>query len=251
MKNRALFLFFTILLNSNAYAIVSLENLHFGDSKPGFNGSLTGAINGASGNSDRIRGTGTGILQWNLEESVYYLSASTGYGKSQDVVDQNESFLHGRRIADVTKGIAWETFAQMERDEFARLKLRAIGGGGLRFLMGKKTPQHALFLGTGAFYSHELIDDEDKTTNKSVKANVYILFKRKIGQHAAFVNTLYAQPNVVDPNDFRLLERATLRVSVTNSIALKLDLEVRHDNRPPEEVEKTDIKYTTGIEYNF
>jgi putative salt-induced outer membrane protein YdiY len=65
------------------------------------------------------------------------------------------------------------------------------------------------------------------------------------------VNTLYAQPNVVEPGDFRLLERATLKVNVTNSIALKLDFEVRHDNKPPEQVEKTDYKYTTGIEYSF
>jgi len=257
MKKRALFVIFGFLLNSEAFAIVSLESLHFGDNAPGFKASITASanglarVNGGSSASDRIRGEGTGTLQWNLEDSIYYLSTSGGYGKSGGKIDQNEKFLHARRIANITPKTAWEVFSQMEQDEFARLKLRAIGGGGLRFLLGERKPQQALFVGTGLFYSHELIDDDEDTIEKAIKGNIYLLFKRKLTKNAAFVNTIYVQPNVTSSNDFRILERATLKVSITNSIAIKLDVEVKHDNNPPADVNKTDIKYTTGFEYSF
>lgn len=257
MKKRALFIIFGFLLNSEAFAIVSLESLHFGDNAPGFKASIAAGangvarVNGGTNATDRIRGEGTGTLQWNREDSIYYLSASAGYGKSGGIVDQNEAFVHGRRIANITSKTAWEVFSQLEQDEFARLKLRAIGGGGLRFLLGEKNPQQALFVGTGLFYSHELIDDDEDTIEKAVKGNLYLLFKRKLTENAAFVNTVYMQPNVTSVNDFRILERATLKVSITNRIAIKLDMEVKHDNTPPVDVNKTDIKYTTGFEFNF
>ena len=38
---------------------------------------------------------------------------------------------------------------------------------------------------------------------------------------------------------------------MTNALSLKLSLDLKHDSQPPQDVKKTDITYSTGIEYSF
>lgn len=251
MTKRALFLIFGFLLSNTSHAIVSMENLHFGSAEQGAHGTISAGIDGAGGNSERVRASGSTTFQWNLSSSIYYLSFSGAYGKSQDVLSQQEAFAHARRIGNISDQLSWEFFSQLEHDEFARLQLKGLAGSGLRFLLGEKTTAQAFFLGTGAFYSHELIDDQATTENREFKGNFYILFKRKITDRSSFVNTLYVQPLLTDIQDYRVLEHATLKIDITNAIGLKLDLEIRHDNNPPAGVKETDWKYTTSINYSF
>ncbi|MDH5545747.1 MAG: DUF481 domain-containing protein [Gammaproteobacteria bacterium] len=251
MKKRVLGPIFFMLLSANAQAIVSMESLHFGDENPGFLGSSSLSIDVARGNAERMRAKGGLTLQWNRSRSIYYSSISAAYGESKNVRDQNEWFMHGRRIGNISDMLAWEVFAQLEREEFARLNLRTLGGSGVRIQLGQKRPQQAFFLGVGAFYSHELINDTTKTVAQEVKGNIYLLFKRSLSNHASFVNTLYWQPNATSLSDYRLLETATLSAKILERLALKISLELRQDSRPPATVKQTDMKLLTGIEFNF
>ena len=48
-----------------------------------------------------------------------------------------------------------------------------------------------------------------------------------------------------------VLEQASLHVNLTRRLDLKISLDMAHDNRPPQLIEKTDTTYRTGIEYQF
>jgi len=65
------------------------------------------------------------------------------------------------------------------------------------------------------------------------------------------LSTTYYQPAVDDFGDYRLLEDAALSVKMTDSLSLKVSLNLAHDSQPPQDVKKTDTTYSTGIEYSF
>ena len=248
---KSTFLAISLFFSVSAHAIVSVDSLHLGKKKQGFYGDITTSLDGSYGNSERIRLQGDGTLNWKLANTLYYLSLSTAYGKSLGLENQNESFLHARRIANITPSFAWEIFSQLERDKFASLRLRGLAGGGIRLLLMQRRPDQAFFVGIGSFYSHELIDDSEQSTESDIKGNLYLIYKKQLTENAIFSNTLYAQPVLNNYQDFRILENMGLKIKISETLALKLDIEVRHDSRPPVDVENTDIKYKTGIEYNF
>ncbi len=65
------------------------------------------------------------------------------------------------------------------------------------------------------------------------------------------ISTTYLQPvaNVLD--DFRLLEEGRIKLKISNKLALNFNVQINHDNNPPQQVKKTDVNYSTKLEYVF
>lgn len=235
-------------------AIVNMEDMHFSDGKPGGSGSLLFDYSGAKGNEDKSQ-SGMGFnYRFASEESLNLFSANYRRGESNGVRDTNNAFLHARHIREMNNKKAWEVFAQLEKNEFTRLKLRSLFGGGLRKKITDrdKTQQ---YLGLGLFYAIEKLDpakvvDEEAET-RNTRVNFYSLNRLVWSDNTKFYFTLYAQPVINDWKDYRLLGIASLNVAIDQHLSLKLSYNVSHDSEPPALVKQTDSRYMTGFEYHF
>jgi len=238
-----------------AHAIVDIESMRVGDPPQGYSGALNISLDGESGYSDKVDFSTGGRLEWHSGIITNFAILSYDYSETSNVADTNDLLIHLRHVRSVTKTTAYEGFIQMERDEFARLSFRGLIGGDVRLALGEKIGVEAFYLGLGGYYSRENLTSEPGTTDSGVRyywrVSTYLKYVRHLNRQVKVLSTTYYQPAVDDFSDFRMLEQASLSVKMTDALNLKLSLEVTHQSEPPQTVEKTDITYSTGIEYTF
>ncbi len=241
--------------SGNALAIVNVEQLRIGTPQPGLSGWLDLSLDGSHGNT---RKSETGLdarLQWQRGQTTDLLIAAYDYGESDGLRNTNRRFLHARHTQGFAPARAWEAFAQAQTDEFARLSFRGLLGAGLRLTLSEKAEQSAAYLGIGAFFARERLAAESGTTDAGDstfwQANLYLTLQRRLNDQLSLASTTYYQPRLDDGADFRALEQASLRVKMTARLSFRLSLDVAYDSRPPQRVERTDTRYSTGLRLTF
>jgi len=237
-----------------AVAIVNMDELHFSDRGLGASGALFLNYSGANGNEDNSR-IGMGFnYRYNGEVASNLVSANVNRGESNGIRDSNNAFVHMRHIRNINNNRAWEIFAQLEKNEFTRLKLRSLLGGGLREKI-TDLEERQQFLGLGLFYSEEKLDQaqllNEDAEQSYTRVNFYSLNRLTWSQNTKLYFTFYAQPVINDWKDYRLLGIASLNVAIDSNLKLKISYNLTHDSEPPALVKKTDSRYVTGFEYSF
>ena len=243
-----------MLWSCAAQAIVNIEGLRGESSAPGLSGALNLSFSGAEGNTKKFA-TSTGIrLLWRQPQSSTLVIASHDYGSSNRVRDTNKTFIHVREVVARDERLSYEGFVQGERNEFTRLSLRTLIGGGVRLRLHENNSGETR-LGVGAFHSTEKLDDNplysDTGTERLWRGNLYLAVEYRIYANIKLESTSYFQPAVKDTADYRLLEQAAAHFTINDHLALRLSLDVAHDSRPPQSVDRTDINYLSGLEYTF
>ena len=193
-------------------------------------------------------------LQWTQGKTTDFILGNYEYGESDGVRDKNKGFLHLRHIFQAEREYAWEAFTQASFNEFTKLNLRALLGGGVRLTLGELSDTRATYLGLGGFYEHEELDTEAADENISedtFRANSYLVFKFQFNDHASMVSSSYFQPSLEDLSDFRAIEDISLVSKLTNSLSLNTGINIAHDSDPPSEVKKTDTSLKLGLVVNF
>ncbi len=238
-----------------AFAIVNIEDIRIAPAVEGFSGKLSLGLSGKRGNSDTDDIELGSRLQWQQAHSRQFIVLSYDYSQAQEQRSTNKSFFHARHVQQFHPQRAWEAFVQVESNEFARLSFRGLIGGGMRWTLNPSNEQYSLHLGTGAFVVRETFEDDANYTDLKdddfSRANIYIAYKHKINQQLSLVSTGYYQPRLDDSQDYRALEQTSLHVKMSDQLSLSVSLDLSHDNRPPDGVEKTDISYKTALNYRF
>ncbi len=252
---RPILLFSTLCVSHQALAIVSMESVHLGKPPQGFSGAFDLSFDADYGNTEE-RTTSTGIkLQNTSEQRINFVIANYEYGESSGTKIKNKSFLHYRHIYQRQADYALEGFAQLSSNEFTRLNLRALAGGGIRLTLGEITDKRAFLLGLGAFYEREDLDVDaslgEDETSEAVRANVYLVMKFHFNDNVSLVSSTYLQPDFGQLSDFRAIEDLSLVSKLTERLALKIGLDVSHDSKPPPAVEKTDTSIKVGLSVSF
>jgi len=243
-----------MLWSCTAQAIVNIEGLRGESSAPGLSGALNLSFSGAEGNSQKFA-TSTDIrLLWRQPQASTLVIASHDYGSSNQVRDTNKTFVHIREVIPRDERLSYEAFVQGERNEFTRLSLRTLIGGGVRLRMHENDAGDTR-LGVGAFHSTEKLEDNplysDTGTERLWRGNLYLAVDYRIHDNIKLESTSYYQPALDDTSDYRLLEQAAVRFTLNDHLALRLSLDIAHDSRPPQSVEQTDVNYLSGLEYSF
>ncbi len=242
-------------LPANASAIVNVENMRVGPAKPGISGNLDLRVNGKRGNTNKDEYGINGRIQNNSNKVTNFIVASYDYGEVSNVTNTNKSFIHSRHVVQFQPERAWEAFVQAEKNEFSRLSFRGLIGGGLRFTLAEVPEEVGLYLGAGAYWSRETLDQRtgltDHGTEEFSRANFYLVYKHKLNSQLNLISTTYYQPRLSETSDFRALEQAGLTVKMTDKLSLKLSLNIAHDSRPPQSIKQTDTSYNTSLSYRF
>lgn len=242
-----------LIVSANANAIVSMESIHTGAPKEGFSGQLELSINGSSGNTDKQEYSLGARAQWHEDTITNYLIASGSYGESNDVKNSDKSFIHARHMRERSSLLTLEGFAQAEQNEFARLEYRGLLGGGARLTLLPRAEKGEAYLGLGAFFSKERIDDSyaDGGTESLWRANTYLVLKYQVSDNTSLLSTTYYQPALEETDDYRLTEQAAMKVKLNETLSLLISLDYRYDSLPPTGVEKDDVSYKTSLSWEF
>ncbi|MDX8411343.1 MAG: DUF481 domain-containing protein [Mariprofundaceae bacterium] len=237
-----------------AMAIVNVGSAQFGEVAEGLSVSVDIGLDGTSGNTDKFGFKAGGRLQWHRQSHTDLAMFSYRYGKSRGRADANKSFAHVRHMQHISSFTTVEGFGQAEKNEFSRLSFRGLIGIGLRRALLAEA-KRGIYLGLGGMYEDEELEPRsgaaDALHSQLWRGNLYLILKRQFNEQIRVVSSTYYQPRLNDWGDARLLEKAALLVKLNDSLDLKLSLEVQHDSRPPQLVEKTDISYSTGLELHY
>lgn len=239
----------------NAHAIVSMESVHLSKPKEGYSGAFDINASGDYGNTEKgTLSTGLKLVR-HRGPATDFILLNYQYGESAGVRDKNKAFIHGRHIQQLTPRYAWEGFAQLSKDEFTRLTLRALVGTGARIGLWQKSKATEGYLGLGGFYEREKLDVNtsagEDDTEEAVRANVYFVIKAAVNDNVSLVSTTYYQPNLDRFGDFRAIENASLVSKLSEKLAAKISLDVTHDSEPPAGVEQTDTTVMVGFDVSF
>ncbi|MGD8593386.1 MAG: DUF481 domain-containing protein [Gammaproteobacteria bacterium] len=245
----------TLFFVGPAHAIVSMESVHLGKTPEGYSGAFDINAIGEYGNTEKSS-VSTGLKLVRKKDAITnFVLMNYQYGQSAGVRDKNKAFIHGRHIHQMTSKYAWEGFAQASSDEFTRLTLRLLVGGGARIGLWSQSDAMKGFFGLGGFYEKEKLDiestaEEDDTKN-AWRGNMYFVVKAQINEHVSVVSTTYYQPNLGYLDDFRAIEDASLVSNLTESLAAKISLDVSHDSKPVSGVKNTDTTLKVGLDVSF
>ncbi|QKT03108.1 DUF481 domain-containing protein [Ectothiorhodospiraceae bacterium 2226] len=243
-------------LSGTAQAIVNVESLRAVDPPEGLSGKLSLSAGGESGtvHTSSIN-AGAGVV-WRRQAVTNFLTFNYAYGESLGVKVTDRSFVHARHVRHVRERTDWELFAQRQHNRFLRLSSRELVGSGARLTLYDEPSQDSrAFLGVGAMYVQERLEERIGTTDGGTsglwRGNVYLALNWRTDDRVRLSSTTYWQPALTDAGDFRLLEEAALRVRVHGNLDLVTSLNIRHNSHPPQGVERTEITYRTGFEYDF
>lgn len=233
-------------------AITNTEYLHKQGTDDGLDGHIELSLSGKSGNSDVQTNNISGQLSYRHGPNQFLTSGSSEYGKSNNVTDTDNNFIHQRYIYHRSQTFAIESFIQYQDDAFQLLDSRKLIGGGVRINLAP-TSAYLFNIGLGAYYTEEVYDLDDGITEeeKYTRGNSYINFAKQLTASTKFSNTLYWQPRLTDFSDSYAYNSLALSVKINHKLALKITLETRYDSEPVNNLEHVDHTYLTSLAYSF
>ncbi|MDX2092758.1 MAG: DUF481 domain-containing protein [Kofleriaceae bacterium] len=217
----------------------------------GLSGQVELKVNWREGNNPILDLGGGGSIVVREGRLLGLVVARGGYGRSRGVTFTKRSFEHVRARVTLSCVWRWEAFGQHEFDEFRRLSLRALLGTGPA-LQIVNTRSFALLAGAAYMLELERLDERIGTTDSggrshTQRASAYLSGRGLLANGHELVQTVYAQPRLVDPSDVRLLAEVAVQSKLSAHFALKNSITVAYDATPPDQVKELD----TAIEVAF
>lgn len=234
--------------------IVNVQSVLTTDPEPGFSGSVTTSAAYRTGNIDSLRLSAQASAAYQIAKHRIIGIARGDFGKVAGERYIAKTFEHARYRYFATDLLMLEGFAQHEYDEFRRLTVRQLLGVGpaLRLVRGKKTNVTA---GLAYMFEYERLRGDEQPdagdNNTFHRASSYITLGIELDKKIQFVQTLYAQPVLNDPEDVRFLSESQLVFKVNEILATTTAFSYAYDTRTPAAIEKQDTTLSSAIQLTF
>lgn len=182
-----------------------------------------------------------------------FVLGSLQLGRKSGTFFTNKGMAHGRIIRKVTRHVALEVFVQKQFNTLILLRDRNLAGGGARFAVMPSNPWLNLYLGIGAMWEHERLNDAKagELNTRIVRATNYINWSGQLNERVTTSATGYYQVHVNSVADYRLLFEGNITFRLTTRLAFPLRLNLRYDGAPPAGVERYDVEIFNGLRYTF
>ncbi len=246
--SRVLLLIVIFYFSTTANAFINIESLRQGF-KQGFSGSSGLQMSGASGNTDVFEIGANSQNIYKKKQREYIFITNYTYGEASGFKNSHRGNGHLRYAQGFAESWAWETFGQMEFNEFQQLSLRTLLGGGLRAKVFKNEEGTSFFTGWGLFYEDETI--ENGVDQANFRGNLYLSFRTLMGENSEIVLITYYQPSFKRIDDYRIQGTLGMEFRVSNQLSWVNQATYAEDSAPPQGIEKIDITYSVGFNYTY
>lgn len=250
----------SLFILSPAWAISNIASQNPGLPEEGLSGLLLVGLDGKTGNQKEQDFQASAKLIWRESNDIFLGIAERNYGKTRELKDTDDAFLHGRWTHLLTPAWAAETFTQWEENEFNNLNSRVLFGGGGRYFVAEEKNTYSLSVGLGGFREKEKLDLQTyQETTRTWRINTFYAYQHQVNPQVLVASTAYFQPEVDNWEDLRILFDLALTVKLTETLDLQVAYEVSHDSEPAQNFEasppinnhKTNTEYSTSLIYNF
>lgn len=182
-----------------------------------------------------------------------FVFGSLQQGRKDGAFFTNKGMAHARMILRHSNYILSESFIQKQFNESILLTDRNLFGGGIRFALLPLKSKYNLYIGIGAMWEHERINDSviGEITTHLIRSTNYINWTAQFSDRISTSATGYYQVHVKRLADYRILFEGNLLFGLTSKLSLPLKLNFRYDNEPPTGIRKHDLEIFNGLRYTF
>ncbi len=216
--------------------------------KDGFSGSSGTQISGSSGNTDVFEVGANSQNIYKEEQREYIFITNYKYGEASGLKNSHQGNGHVRYSQGFASFWAWETFGQMEFNEFQQLKLRTLLGGGLRVRLHKNEGT-TFYSGWGLFYEDETIKQAPDQAN--FRGNLYLSARSLVTNDMEVVVIAYYQPSLKRVDDYRIQGTFGMEFKVSDQLSWVNQASYSEDSMPPFGIEKIDVSYSVGFNFTY
>ena len=221
--------------------------------EPGWYNSINLDLTYRTGNTDLLTSR-TRFRSDYLSKTYHgFVFGSLQYGRKDNAFFINKGMAHARIIRGLTSHLLLEFFTQKQFNESIRLSDRNLAGGGIRFDLYPSSPKFNIYLGIGAMWEHERINDKTDgvMTTHIIRSTNYINWTGRLAEHVTTSATGYYQFHLRRFRDYRILFEGSLTFQLTTKLAFPLRVNFRYDNEPPIGIRKHDVEIFNGLRYTF
>jgi hypothetical protein len=248
-----IFVLLALVTSLPLHAQVNIERLRQ-DDFVGWGGSFNADVTWRNGNVDLFVFGLAARLDYARARARTFFVANGDLGWQGGERFSNEALAHWRGIYRPTERVWPEAFVQINYDKSRLLEFRFLSGGGVRIgLISSESVQVAW--GTGYMFEHEALDlvadaDHPDYTNVHRWSN-YLSARLEISPQASLVIVTYAQPQIDDFGDTRVLNDTRFGVDVTEVVSLVTTFRFNLDTRLPDGIEEVDTNLKAGMGLTF
>ncbi len=238
----------SLLFNSQkSHSQVNTEKMRQWADSSGLSGNFYLSTKLINGNSELFQGDAKVNFLYRHEKHLLFSLNNFSQTKSKDnkFIDKGFSLL--RYNYEFTPKYITEFFLQGEFNHIRKLEHRYLAGLAFRYVPIHREKIYGA-LGIAAMREEEAISD---TTLIKYRSSLYATFKLKINEILSLNNTVYYQPRISNPKDFRLLNEGFLELKVWKQLEFFMSIQYRFDSEPPALVKHYDIELKNGIKFNF
>jgi hypothetical protein len=227
-----------------ARAQVNTEPFRKRIKETGYSFFLQGTFDGHTGNTSGV--TADGLVGKHLA----FAFASIDYSKINQALGVDKSFVHARYDYAITKRVSWEAFVQEQSDVFQLIKTRDLIGTGPRFALYEDA-HFGLFLGIAYMAERDVYDltigSTDDRLQGAQRASTYLSAHATLSDGIDTVTTTYAQPNLRDPSDIRILSESGFVFKINTWLSTSISFVAHYDSNPVPGVLPTDTELKNAI----
>ncbi len=253
MKILNLFTIFFIL-TLTTFAQVNIEKFRTLSDINGIGGSLKFDFSVQTGNKNvQLFGLeGRGSIKKN--NNHFFLIGKGEYGWQGGKQFSNEALLHLRYVRKLYNNLSAELFTQIDYNKARLLLFRYLFGGGLRIKI-YKTKNTSSHFGLATMYENERLDLPATAVHpnrtKVIRLSTYVTFRINIKKGVNLASVVYYQPKINDFGDARVLSENSLLVDISTHLGLSVELNIRYDRKPPDNIHDLDTKTKLGFSFKF
>jgi putative salt-induced outer membrane protein YdiY len=222
------------------------------DAEPGWDGDVEARFAVASGNTEYLEFAGGASVQFVTERDHRVRGFSNVSVRRANGEKVAESFVaHLRHNYRLTPVFSTLVFLQHSSDPFRRIERRTLAGGGTRIDLVREESWEGS-IGLSAMYEGEkLTDDPGGEVEREFRGSFFASAIGNVTETLRVDLSAFYQPLFSDWGDDRVFLASSLRVDVVGELDLIVHFDLTHESRPPADVEPTDIRFSTGLVFDF
>jgi hypothetical protein len=234
-----------LLIGATLSGQVNTESMRRKAEKP-ISGEISLTYSITAGNSQLISyGIAPGFA-WKKNRHHLFMLNNYQQVKSGDNSIINKGFSHLRYNMEALPRLVGEFFGQIEYNRAQLLDRRFLIGAGIRIPFDGENFSQAI--GFTPMWEYE--DADTLGISKIIRLSSYWSLRWN-SETVNFSNTLYAQPDVKNVSDLRLLAEGKITVKWTKSLSFSTSWRYRYDSEPLTTLKNYDMELKNGLEFQF
>ncbi len=212
-----------------------------------WDGDVTLGANLQSGNNDRASASIGANATQRIDDERYTGSFLFNYTEENDELSARNIRAKAQFDKFLTDKVYSYLNLEVLSDKFKNLNLRTVTGSGVGYQILDSDDASLSVEGGLSYFSEDVRTGEDNrwyTTRLAGNASIKV-------EMVTVTDSFVISPKLKDRSDYQIRNEASVSVPLATQWAVKLSNIFAYDSKPSVEIEKKDVSWVLGLQYNF